>query len=89
MDIDGGEGGDVVKSLVLLVFFAIFGYAYCTREVQEEEEEPMEFSKKEQKDFNKLAAEVQKEKEKVARIEERIRKFEDIKATKSTENLKK
>lgn len=88
MDIDGGEG-DVVKSLVLLVFFAVFGYAYCTREAVQEEEEPMEFSKKEQKDFNKLAAEVQKEKEKVARLEEKIKKIEDIKATKSTENLKK
>lgn len=94
MDIEAGEAGDVVKSLVLLVFFAVFGYAYCTREVIREEviEEPMDpnsMTKKDQKDFTKLAAEVQKEKEKVAKIEEKIKKFEEIMATKSNENLKK
>lgn len=94
MDMDVSEGGDVVKSLVLLVFLAVFGYAYCTRETAtvEEVEEPIDpnaMTKKDQKDFTKLAAEVQKEKEKVAKIEEKMKKFEEMMSSKSAENLKK
>lgn len=92
MDIEVGEGEDVVKSLVLLAFFAVFGYAYCTRESAPEPEaelDPNSLTKKDQKDYSKLAAEVQKEKEKVAKIEERMKKFEDVMAAKSMDNLKK
>lgn len=92
MDFEVGDADDVIKSLVLFLFFGVFGYAYCTRYSAPEPEEPIDpnsLTKRDQKDYNKLAAEIQKEKEKVAKIEEKLKKFEEVMASKSTENVKK
>lgn len=92
VDLDVGEADGVIKSLVLVIFFGVFGYAYCTRDSPPEPEEqidPNSLTKKDQKDYNKLVTEIQKEAEKIAKIEEKMKKFEDAMAVKSTENLKK
>lgn len=78
---DVAEGGDgLITSLVTLVFFALFGYAYCTRTKSDDdaviENEPSTLKSKDVKILRKMAEELQREKERVAKMEEKLKRFD-------------
>lgn len=79
-----GEEGSVWTVMALVFFMGVFGYAYCASKPSEEEEvtaDPeidtaIDMSKKEQKSLKKFAEEIQKEKDKIAKMEERMLRFQ-------------
>lgn len=84
--IDLGDGGDgIIKPLVILVFFALFGYAYCasaSAEVEDSPEnddlDPNNLKNKDVTIVRKLAEEIKREKERVAKVEEHLKRFEPV-----------
>lgn len=79
IDIEGDEG--FVKPLAIFVFFAIFGYAYCTRastndSAPSDDFDPTSLKNKDVKVLRKLAEELLLEKERVAKMEDKLKKFD-------------
>lgn len=80
LDVEGSEG--FIKPLATLVFFAIFGYAYCTRISSNNDAEPVNYEfdpnslkNKDVKLLRRMAEEIQREKGRIMRIEEKLKRF--------------
>lgn len=92
IDIEGAEG--FVKPLAIFVFFAIFGYAYCTRantndSAPSDDFDPTSLKNKDVKVLRKLAEELLQEKERVAKMEDKLKKFDQNFVPASSSNVAK
>lgn len=88
MDAELEVDSDWISGLVLLLFNAIFGYAFCSRSAPESEEaedeaETSGTSKKDVKSFKQLSAEIRSEREKLQKISAKLTRYEE-KIQKST-----
>lgn len=80
LDVEGSVG--VIKPLATLVFFAIFGYAYCTRissnddaDPENDEFDPRNLKNKDVKLLRRMAEEIFREKNRIMKIEEKLKRF--------------
>lgn len=80
MDLSSIE--EFIKPLVMLGYFAIFGYVYCTKDkviADDDEFDPSTLGNKiDGKVIKKMAEELQHEKDRVAKLEERIKQYQEL-----------
>ncbi|CRK89107.1 CLUMA_CG002562, isoform A [Clunio marinus] len=75
--IDDSDGIFSIKSIIILIFFGFFGYAYSTREVKVDNDEIdlSTMSKKDLMEHQKLEKIIQQKKAELEKLEQQAKRF--------------